>query len=200
MKEWNVIDVQEYWPSPNTPCWAIRMTDGNLHRIHLFPKMTLAARSIEYEIPERETDVLLDIVLHEGFVPDIYLPEMVAGQDPAVPAGIVVPSPMNIHQVSIGDEVGATCHTADTLGDGRAAHLLRVEEAKNGVGNVACANVNLFNPIHRHREPAEFSAYVEQEFRNTRDSLRGVIEKHRRMKAKEGQEVGAGRQQLSRDS
>lgn len=190
---WNVVELKEYWANANTPCWLLKRKRDHDDRLisHLFPKMTLSARSVEYGISEEDGETLLDVVLHEPFVADPYWPDQVAGADPAVKAGLVVPSPINVGSVSIGDEVGVTCHSADTLADGCRAHQLRIEEAKNNTAAVRCDKINLLTPIYRHREHPHISALVEDEFRAVRAAYSAIIGNQRRIKAEKSS--GAGR-------
>lgn len=184
--EWNIEEVLEYWPNQDTPCWKLRRTRRSDGRVisHVFPKMTLSARSVEYGVPENDTDVLLDIILHEVYVPDPYYPDQVAGADPAVKARLIVPSPINVGSVSIGDDVGVTCHSADTLADAYRAHQLRIEEAKNRTAVVGCDKVNLLTPIHKYREHPHTSALVEDEFRAVRASYGAIISNQRKLRAR----------------
>lgn len=66
--EYVVLSVEEYTEEVSAPCWLIMMQkpDGTNHG-YLFPQDTFEWRAAEYGTNDFE--VLLDIVLHEPFLP-----------------------------------------------------------------------------------------------------------------------------------
>lgn len=122
--------VTEILGTDSTPCWRVRSTDaqGRIHE-HIFPEVTLTWRAAEYGIDPADTATLLDIVLHEPFLPDLDDPDE-AAKDPAAKAGLTVPARIANGRVREGDPVPARLHNAATIDDARTAHLLRITEAK----------------------------------------------------------------------
>lgn len=109
-----------------TLTWQVQMTDaeGRGH-VHVFPQETLTWRAAEYGIDPADTDTLLDIILHEPFLPDLSTPEAAAA-DPAAHAGLTA---------AILGTKGATAepvqlHNAPTTKAARDAHLLRINDVK----------------------------------------------------------------------
>lgn len=128
--EYTVIAVNDYYPNPETPCWAVDMMkpDGTPHR-HVFPKDTLAWRAAEYGIDPADTEQLMDIVLHEPWAPH---PDdaLTAAEDPVLAAGMLAPAVASRGTVAAGDPVPTTLYTARTTAEAREAHLMRISYAK----------------------------------------------------------------------
>lgn len=127
-REYTVQSVSEYWPNPDTPCWAVDMLkpDGHLHR-HVFPQLTLEQRAAEYGIDPTAVEDLLDLVLHEPYAPHPDDPE---GEDPAGAAGMLSPALVSRGTARKGDLVPTTLYTAADTTAAREAHLLRIEHGK----------------------------------------------------------------------
>lgn len=134
---YEVIAVTEYWPNPETPCWAVdmRKPDGGTYR-HVFPKDTLAWRAAEYGLDTADTAALLDVVLHEPFAPNPDDP-ITAADDPVLAAGLMSPANVSRGTVRAGDPVPTTLYTAETTQAAREAHLMRITHAKNHVVRVS---------------------------------------------------------------
>jgi hypothetical protein len=126
--EYTVQAVSEYWPNPDTPCWAVDMTkpDGGSHR-HVFPKHTLEQRAAEYGIEPTAVEDLLDIVLHEPYAPH---PDDPDSDDPAAAAGLVSPALVSRGATRKGDLIPTTLYTAPDAATALAAHRTRIDYAK----------------------------------------------------------------------
>jgi hypothetical protein len=183
---YNTIDVHDYWPNERTPCWRIvyERPDGALH-CTVMPKLTLEARSIEYGIDREDTEALWDIATHEPWMVHPYDLASVAkaGGDPAVPLGLVVPSPRGYETIAPGDPIGVTCHTAETIADGRAAHLARLEHCKSELV-VTQDKKALRRPCLKHREGDWTQAHIEDTFRTARKFERIKVAEARRVAEK----------------
>lgn len=148
---YEITEVGDYWPNPETPCWYVdmRRQDGGTRR-HIFPKATPAYRAAEYGIDPADIDQLLDIILHEPFAPH---PDdaVTAADDPAIAAGLMSPALTSRGTVRAGDLVPTTLYTAGTTEQAREAHLLRIRHAKQHVGRVTTpiGNEDLLAPIKR---------------------------------------------------
>jgi hypothetical protein len=120
--------------------WHItyQSTGGEL-RHHVFPKSTLDWRAAEYGIDPSDTATLLDIVLHEPFVPNPDDP-VTGTDDPAAAAGLVSPAPSISRSVLSGDLiplVPTTLYTAESVEQAREAHLLRIQHAKTSRARIS---------------------------------------------------------------
>ncbi|ARX81516.1 hypothetical protein SMD44_00914 [Streptomyces alboflavus] len=134
---YEVIAVTEYWPNPDTPCWAVdmRKPDGGTYR-HVFPTDTLAWRAAEYGLDPADTAALLDVVLHEPFAPHPDDP-ITAADDPVLAAGLMSPANVSRGTVRAGDPVPTTLYTAETAQAAREAHLMRIAHARTHVVRVS---------------------------------------------------------------
>ncbi len=128
LREFTVTAVVEYWPNPDTPCWAVDMIkpDGSGHR-HIFPKVTLENLAAEYGIDPTAVDDLLDIALHQPFAPH---PDDPDGEDPAGAAGMLSPALVSRGTVRKGQMIPTTLYTAADTRSAREAHRLRIEHTK----------------------------------------------------------------------
>ncbi len=122
--------VTERLGSEGVPVWRVRTADaaGAIHE-HIFPHVTLTWRAAEYGIDPTDTATLLDIVLHEPFLPDLDDPDE-AAKDPAAKAGLTVPARRANGRIREGDPIPARLQNAVTIDDARTAHLLRIAEIK----------------------------------------------------------------------
>jgi hypothetical protein len=134
---YEINDLLEYWPNPETPCWmveATRASDGQKYR-HIFPKATLAYRAAEYGIDPADTDTLIDMILHEPFAASPDDP-ITAPADPALAAGLTAKAVVARGTVNIGDQTTVTLFNADSIDQARQAHMLRIEDAKAKVATM----------------------------------------------------------------
>ncbi|MFC8447679.1 hypothetical protein [Kitasatospora sp. NPDC057223] len=121
--------------------WIVVMVDESGSRVnHAIPKDTLLWRAAEYGIDPTDTETLLDIILHEPYIPDPRL------NDP--PAAAAVRAVVN------GKRVPATLATAATTADARTAHLARVLHVKANVRRISSPQgkgvKNPLDAIHGH--------------------------------------------------
>ncbi|MCI3246300.1 hypothetical protein [Streptomyces spinosisporus] len=102
--------------STGTPIWMVTMRkpDGSIH-CHTFPPSTIEWRMAEYELVN--PDEALDIVLHEP-----YLPDAPGRDDAALRVGLVTSTRPDAEAI--------TLFNAASTADARAAHRLRVADAK----------------------------------------------------------------------
>jgi hypothetical protein len=137
MQEWQVLSVEEWVSGSGTECWMVgyRRPDGALHS-HVFPKFTLAQRVAEYDLDPADVDTILDIVLHEPFIPD---PIANHANDPAAKKGMTTTAKRAEGRVKEGDQVPTWLFNADTLDDARQAHLERVRHCKANTIRIAPA-------------------------------------------------------------
>ncbi|AUY50450.1 hypothetical protein [Streptomyces sp. CB01881] len=127
----------------STDCWQVRQRrpDGE-HHVTVFPASTLEWRAAEYDVDHTTPEGLasiLDMVLHEPFLPD---PIEHRSQDPAAAKGLTAPSTQAMHGLAIGDDAPITLHNAPDRATARAAHLERIEQAKR-------TRVHVVTPAHR---------------------------------------------------
>lgn len=114
-------------------CWRVIAKDATGAGVtHIFPHATLAWRAAEYGIDPADTEALLDVILHEPFLPDLDDPDE-AAQDPAARAGMTVPARKARGRIRKGDPVPVRLHNADTIADARQAHLMRIDAIKDTV-------------------------------------------------------------------
>lgn len=140
--------VTELIGTDSTPCWRVRSTNaqGRVHE-HIFPEVTLTWRAAEYGIDPTDTATLLDIVLHEPFLPNLDDPDE-ATKDPAARAGLTVPARTANGRVRKGDPIPVRLHNADTIEQARQAHLMRIDAVKNDVRvNAPSGRQNPLQPI-----------------------------------------------------
>ncbi|WP_431681240.1 hypothetical protein [Kitasatospora sp. KL5] len=114
-----------------TECWQVRQQrpDGG-HHLTVFPTSSLEWRAAEYDIDHTTTagiNQILDILLHEPFVPD---PIEHRERDPAAAKGFTAPSTQALHGLQVGEEAPITLHNAPDRATARAAHLERIAHTK----------------------------------------------------------------------
>ena len=136
---YTVTRVREYYPNPMTACWQLMILkpDGYGHGM-AFPKATLEYRAGEYGIDPEDTETLLDIVLHEPFLPDLSDPASHA-TDPAWQLGVKGRAPYSLGRIRAGDTVPADLWTAASINDARTAHLTRIDHVKTNIVRVTSA-------------------------------------------------------------
>lgn len=130
-------------------CWRVIVKDasGSGHT-HVFPADTLAWRAAEYGIDPTDTQTLLDIVLHEPFLPDLDDPEAAAA-DPAAKAGMTVPARKANGRTRKGDPEPVRLRNANTIADARTAHLMRINAIKDTVRVNAPGGKGTPNPLQQ---------------------------------------------------
>lgn len=175
MPDTYLIDtVEEYFPKPDMACWVVRFIkpDGNGHH-YLFPQDSLLSRAAEYGIDPKDTETLLDIIMHEQFVtPD--------DDEKALP-DMKSPALTNQGRHRKGDLVPTDLFNAATIDDARAAHLARIDYAKKTKAQVSMPKGLKANPLDvikaRHLEISTDDAFKEKcdAVKNYRASVRGEL-------------------------
>jgi hypothetical protein len=125
MDTYEVETVELTATAQGTPIWmvAMRKPDGTIHA-HSFPPSTIEWRMAEYQLDT--VDEALDFILHEPWATDPTDP-LRGANDPAARAGMVV------HAGKGGAVEPIRLHNAPTIADARAAHRLRIADAKTRV-------------------------------------------------------------------
>jgi len=102
--------------------------DGTYHQ-HVMPKHTIAAWSVEQDIPLDATDVIWDLIVHEPFAvsPEDEMSVQAYGFDPAELVGLVAPNLGRNRVRGWAELTGVDCFRAETTGDARDATLLRYD-------------------------------------------------------------------------
>lgn len=156
-----------------TPCWRVRtINPAGATAEHIFPKSTLAWRAAEYGLDPADTELLVDIILHEPFLPDLDDPDE-ADKDPAAKAGMTVPAREARGRVRKGDPVPVRLRNADNIADARAAHLMRIDAIKTKTRiDPPAGRQNPLKPIHDAvvdgTQVADFANRVDQARRKAR--------------------------------
>ncbi len=128
-EQYRVLSVGRITIGP-TECWQIRQQRSDGHHITIFPTSALEWRAAEYDIdPDAPggIDLIIDMLLHEPFVPD---PIEHRHTDPAAAKGFTAPSTQAIHGLAVGESAPVTLHNAPDRATARAAHLERIAHAK----------------------------------------------------------------------
>lgn len=130
MQEFELVSVEEWVAGSGMECWYVtyQRPDGGLFA-HVFPKFTLAQRVAEYDLDPGDVDAILDVVLHEPFIPDP-TKEPNHADDPAAKKGMTTAAKRARGKVKKGDQVPVWLFNAETIADARAAHLERVRHCK----------------------------------------------------------------------
>lgn len=120
-------------------CYAIKENGTGECDHHSFPLDILEWRAAEYGIDPRDFDTLIDVVLHEPFIPDPGDPANFR-DDAAAARGYVSPAVELRRGVVPFELVPTTLVNAEARELARGAHLERVAHAKQHVGRVARPN------------------------------------------------------------
>lgn len=125
MDTYEVLAAEATATAQGTPIWMVSMLkpDGTIH-VHTFPPSAIEWRMAEYGLDS--IDEALDIVLHEPYAADPLDP-MQAASDPAGRAGMKVRLP----GTTVDEPI--RLHNAPTIAEARAAHRLRIADAKTRV-------------------------------------------------------------------
>lgn len=133
MTEFKIYETENVVGAGGEEDWRFwsRRPDGNSH-VFIVPDAAAEFRIAEYGLDPEKVEDTLDILLHEGIMPDYAAPKnwMI---DPARKAGLAVstskPGALAGGRL-IGDEPPVTVWTAP-VDAAREAHLLRVEHTKD---------------------------------------------------------------------
>lgn len=125
MGTYEVLAATATTTGAGTPIWMVSMLkpDGQIH-CHAFPPSTIEWRMAEYGFDSEEA---LDCVLHEPWAADPQDP-VKAKDDPAVRQGMIVRVPG-----AVVDYEPVRLHNADSITEARAAHRIRIADAKTRV-------------------------------------------------------------------
>ncbi|WP_224273268.1 hypothetical protein [Streptomyces sp. LS1784] len=118
-EEYRVLEAAQINVGP-TQCWAVRQQrpDGD-HHVTVFPTTSLEWRAAEYDIDHTTPDgidMILDMLLHEPWIPD---PLEQRSADPAAAKSFAV-----------GEPAPVTLHNAPDRATARQAHLERIAHTK----------------------------------------------------------------------
>jgi hypothetical protein len=126
MDDYVVQSAEKMTNGQGVPIWLVSMLkpDGTIHCLAL-PPSAIEWRMAEYGLDD--TDEALDMVLHEPWATSPTDP-LQARDDAAVRVGMVVRTPGPVE-----DYEPIRLHNADSISDARAAHRLRIADAKKRV-------------------------------------------------------------------
>ena len=126
MDEYVVQSAEKISNGQGVPIWLVSMLkpDGTIHCTAM-PPAAIEWRMAEYGLDD--VNEALDMILHEPFATSPTDP-LKARDDAAVRVGMVVRTPGPVE-----DYEPIRLHNADTVGDARAAHRIRVADAKKRV-------------------------------------------------------------------
>lgn len=127
------VGVGEYVLGNGVECWVVGFVNENGGRVpHLFPKFTLEQRVAEYDLDPTDITGVLDMVLHEPYIPD---PTDMRNfdTDAAKKAGLTVAAARSFGRVKAGSAVPVHLANAPDRATARAAHLARVADIKNTI-------------------------------------------------------------------
>jgi hypothetical protein len=152
---YRVIDVEDrrdshFHPSPH---WQVLTeNDEGFRFAHIFPDSIFIIRAGEYGIPEDDIETLLDVVLHEPYIPDPTHPRHFA-DDPAAKAGHVVRAMLTKDRAKPGTDVPAWLYNAKSTQQAREAHLIRVEHCKQNIRHIPTEPGDLLDVIRVAHNP-----------------------------------------------
>lgn len=136
--------------------WHVGLTRPDGARgVHIFPASIFAQYAAELDIDPADADTLLDVVLHEP-----YIPQESPGRPPAqtllvaTPDGVKEPAAA-LKATAEGSGERLTPFTAATLAHAREAHLERIARAKERVQIVPPAAKTSAGARGRARTPAD---------------------------------------------
>lgn len=120
---YEVLTVEQRVGDAGNTFWVVTMADRDGALVnHAFPQDTALWRAAEYGIDPADTATLLDIILHEPYIPD---PRVM---DP--PAAAAIRAEVG------GKRVPATLATAASTADARTAHLARIAHVKANIRRI----------------------------------------------------------------
>lgn len=127
---YTITSIEERF-SDQGDAWLIYMDTGNPTVIasYLLPKTALQNRAAEYGIDPADIETLLDMVLHEPYIPDPTDPRN-HEEDPAAKKGMRAKSWKSQGRIRKGQLVPAWLYNSDSIDQARRAHLARVDHCK----------------------------------------------------------------------
>lgn len=127
--EWT-ITLSEVQETPDgTEVYLVKETPNGARDVHSFPLETLEWRAAEYDIDPADTDTLIDVIIHEPYMPDPGNPANVRS-DAAAAAGYVSPAVEPRRGVGPLELMPTTLMSAETPALARGAHLARIADVK----------------------------------------------------------------------
>ncbi|RAJ70287.1 hypothetical protein K378_01452 [Streptomyces sp. Amel2xB2] len=127
--EWTITNVQVEETPQGAEVHLVKEAPDGQRDFHSFPLETLEWRAAEYDIDPADTDALIDIIVHEPFLPDAGDPANVYG-DAAAAAGFVSPAVEARRGVAPLELMPTTLMSAETPELARGAHQARIANAK----------------------------------------------------------------------
>lgn len=170
-RELTMVDLTETYVG-RTPAFQalFEKPDGSYHQ-HTMPRHTLAARSVEHDIPLDAVDIIWDVVVHEPFAvsPEDETSVKAYGFDPAALVGLVAPN-LGRNSFRLWDElIGVDCFRAETIDDGRDATLLRSDLCQHRHTLIRDPKgVRL--PALRYRQDKNWIAWYKDDFAQAREA------------------------------
>lgn len=134
--EWTITASGTEETSRGLDAWLIKEAPDGGREHHSFPLEALEWRAAEYGIDPTDTEALLDLIVHEPYVPDPADPANVLA-DAAVARGFVSPAVEPRRGVAPLELVPTTLWNAETIALARGAHLERIAAVKTGRATVS---------------------------------------------------------------
>lgn len=173
-KTYTVTSVEERFFEQGD-AWLITMDTGTPNTIatYLLPKAALQNRAAEYGIDPADVETLLDIALHEPYIPDPTDPANHA-DDAAAKKGLRAKAWVSRGSIRRGQMVPAWLYNSDSIEQAREAHFARIEHCKaNRVRVVSPKTADPLDVIRRQYAPdAGQVAVVRRQVEATRQRLR----------------------------
>lgn len=134
MEERKILKVYQRTQRDGLSMWHVRveLDDGRMWH-HIIPDDAFEWRAAEYGIDPDDVDQILDILLHESFIPSPFRARNFK-EDAAAKKGLVVRNnKVKLAGVSPNAMVPATLYNANSRQQARDAHMARIEEVKSRV-------------------------------------------------------------------
>lgn len=115
--------------------WSIAMDDPDTGKRlgYGFPPETFEIRAAEYDLDPEDRDTLMDVILHEPYIPDPTLPANFE-RDAAYARGMRGEAFGNVAaRFGKGNTVPPNLFNTETIGEAREALFIRLEHVKNQV-------------------------------------------------------------------
>lgn len=127
--EWTITTTEVQETPHGTEVHLVKESTDGRRDFHSFPLETLEWRAAEYDIDPADVDTLIDVIVHEPFVPDPGNPANVHA-DAAAAAGYVSPAVEARRGVAPLELMPTTLMSAETPALARGAHLARIADVK----------------------------------------------------------------------
>jgi hypothetical protein len=128
--QFTAVGVGEYVLGNGVECWVVGFLNERKERVpHLFPKFTLEQRIAEYDLDPTDITGVLDMVLHEPYIPD---PSDARNfdNDAAKKSGLTVAAARSLGRVKAGTAIPVHLGNAPDRATARQAHLARIADVK----------------------------------------------------------------------